>query len=74
MISRIRVSSMGSRAEGWGEAAARLRWAVDVGTMGLRQRFLSKNMILRTNGLVQPPLLPRPMLHCIRAGNREIET
>jgi hypothetical protein len=31
MISRIRVSSIGGPAAGWDEAAARLRWAVDVG-------------------------------------------
>ena len=32
MISRMRVSSIGSLAVGWTEAAARLRAAVDVGT------------------------------------------
>ena len=40
--------AIGSRAAGWDTAAARLRWAVDVGTMRLRHGFRSKNMILRT--------------------------
>ena len=42
MISRIRVSSIGSRAAGWDGEAARLRWAVDVGTVDSVKVFLAK--------------------------------
>ena len=50
VISRIRVSSIGQRGRRRRRGGGRLRWAVDVGTVELRQRFLSKNMILRTAG------------------------
>jgi hypothetical protein len=46
MISRIRVSSIGSLGPECDAAARRLRLAVDVGTMEFRQCFCSKNSIL----------------------------
>src|SRR5258705_11034282 len=65
MISRIRVSSMASLAVGTDGMAGRFRWAAEVGTMGIPCGVFQQKHYVTLFALGEPPIVPRPLLHCI---------